>query len=202
MKRAARFINDTLFVSNFGSILVSITRYGGEGFPHLSTILFALFFLLFRIKTYLDDNASLIKTEAELYKDIANPKPPNSAQKLSLIVSFISWIFYSISGFFVFTHLLSAYFFLGISLLIFMIWILVRKKEKGEQDEAEKKEVSRQKMYFWFNLGYLICLIPLCIQLNWCIINTIYVDLALLFMLLVLVIEDYRTCKSLDEAFK
>lgn len=195
MKRAARFINDTLFVSNFGSILVGVSKYDStRGFPDFITVVFALFFLLFRIKTYLDDNDSLIKTEIKLNPTGSEALLPNASQKTSLIISFISWIFYSISGFYVFINLINALFFLSISLIVFILWILINYKKL--------KDEPNQKNYLWFNIGYLLCIVPLLIQMEWYTINIPCMEVVLILALLALVVVDYKVCNSLDNAFK
>jgi hypothetical protein len=66
-RTSSRYLNDLLFNLSFGAILIGLTadnRFSEIQKPHIWQI--ATFFLLFRLKAFLDDSKSLIEKEEGL----------------------------------------------------------------------------------------------------------------------------------------
>ena len=194
-KTAARYLNDTLFASNFGSVLVSLVNFSKDDkisnkLPGTGVILFAIFFVLFRLKSYLDDNASFMKKE----ENVSNNKgKPSVWQKWSLTVSICSWLLYSISGFFIFTNPMRSYLFLGLSFIIFSIWIVVNFWWN------KKEEENNHWVFLNANLAYMLVLTYIYFELEFGIPYLKWVYFGLLAPIIFL---DFRYSKSLDSSYK
>lgn len=231
-KTTIRYINDTLFASNFGSILVSLVNFSNEmktkgngeiTYPSGQVLMFGLFFIIFRVKAYLDDNNSLIKKESQVK---LNPKgEPNAREKISFIVSFVSWISYSVSGYFIFTNSDYSHLFFLSSLVIFSIWIIVsfimdikfKKRSGGTKVGDAEKEVDAEKgnhlIYFLANLFYIgILSILLCdffinvCNFTWltgyCGFFNKIPNMYCLIGLLLIVLIDFAFSKSLNHSYR
>lgn len=148
-KTAIRFLNDTLFISNIGSVLVSISRI--DTLPSYTWTMAAqvAFFILFRIKAYLDDNDSLIKSENDVNAG-ANGKV-TWVEVFSAMQMILGWFFYTTSGYFFFTDRGTAFLHLMVAFAIPTIWILV-------ETLAARKMKNYHVPYFVTNVLYM-CLL-------------------------------------------
>ncbi|NMH26462.1 hypothetical protein [Flavobacterium silvaticum] len=219
-KSAFRYLNDTLFVSNFGSILVSLTKLSIDEHkdvvcPEIETILFAIFFIFFRVKSYLDDNHSLKEKERIL---LEKEEFPNTEYKIYFIIAILTWLSITVSGYFIFINKIYAFYFFGLSLIIFTIWILVVntiRPVKIEKIESLDNETKLRLEYFYpFRLHYNL-IEPQKNRLTYLILNICY--LLVLFdilygytaldllchigILLILLVGDFVYSKSLNNSF-
>ncbi|HNR19087.1 MAG TPA: hypothetical protein PKN75_08620 [Bacteroidia bacterium] len=167
-KTTSRYIHDTLFASNIGSVLVSLVNFSNKNSDYLvdafnsnkPLLVYALFFIVFRIKAYLDDNASFI------LKEQAATGGVSGTDKAGFVVFLISWLFYSVSGFFLFTQPPLSFLFLILALIVFNLWIafcsIFYPNNKNKEGTSSNDKKSNHSVYFTTNLFYIIALLPLC----------------------------------------
>lgn len=219
-KSAFRYLNDTLFVSNFGSILVSLTKlnideHKSVACPEIEIILFAIFFIFFRVKSYLDDNHSLKEKERIL---LEKKEFPNVEYKAYFVVAILTWLSITVSGYFIFINPTYAYYFFGLSLSIFTLWILfvntIRAVKLEKVKNLDKQKEILIKYFFPFRLHYNLIepgknrLVYL--TLNICYLMVLF-DILCRFttldllchigVLLILLVWDFSFSKSLNNSF-
>jgi hypothetical protein len=113
---------------------------------------------------------------------------PSFEQKFGFVISIISWIFYTISGFYVFTNHDLSYLFLGFAFLSFSIWILY----KWDFNE-------NRGWYLICNAFYTIILALLYFNVFFGLLLTEYIHLTMLIAILIFI--DYPRCNSMDKCY-
>jgi len=118
---------------------------------HLEIVYLALFIILLRIKTSLDDH----KHFAEMQRD------QNVFRYVGFVLAILSWVFWALAGYLVpFTVRASEL--LAIGILISTSWVVVHLIEILVDRERRKNEADtsliRQK-WVLFNIGYMLCLV-------------------------------------------
>ncbi len=170
-KTAIRYMNDALFVSNLGSILLSYRKHIKEPSDKISvfhdlmktdlnTLLFAIFFIGFTIKAYLDDNKILRCEEAK--GDCSSVY----SQKYTyyLFFSIFTWSLYTISGFHIASSYQNASLFFILSLTVNSTYIVLKlvisiKEKKGDAEKTNKR--NSHLVFLCFNILYVVTLIEM-----------------------------------------
>jgi hypothetical protein len=138
--------------------------------------LFVSFFILFRLKMFLDD-----------HKYFGSTKTKNVHFKIGFMVGFLSWLFWALGAWSV-QSLRDAYFFVGVAILIATLWIIV---------VAVRKRPYREQ-YIWLATNTLFVLI-LWISYRRNITDADWVTWTALSIAIVLVLIDLVFSKSIPE---
>jgi hypothetical protein len=195
-KTTARYINDTLFAASVGAMLTSANLFGNNPsnsnkLPSTDIILFGVFFILFRIKAYLDDNSGLIEEETDIKKS-GTANNIGSVRIAGFAISFICWLLYASSGFFLFNKVGLSYALLTLFFLLFTVWMVVKGFWQKHWDRDHLKMLT-------FNVVYVI---SLCGITGFIKMGGPYEKVPLMFLLLITVVLDFLLLKSLKNIFK
>ena len=82
-------INKLFFILSIAALLIGFIRFGSFGIIDLSTMIFALFYFLFRIKTFLHDKHFFKTTD-----------PATPRFQTVLFFEMLSWLLWILSGYF------------------------------------------------------------------------------------------------------
>ena len=117
-------INNGLFYGTIGALVTGLAKIPLpiRDWP-LTLALFAVFFLLLRLKMYLDD-----------YKYFSTVDTKSTNFKVGFVVGMISWVFWGLGALSV-QDLQEAYFRVGIAITVSTIWIIVDALRKGAYRE-------------------------------------------------------------------
>jgi hypothetical protein len=119
---------------------------------HREIAYLAIFIIVFRIKTSLDDH----KHFGEMHRD------QNVFRYIGFVLAILSWIFWALAGYIVASSTIRASELLAIGILISTSWVAVHLIEILVDRDRRKNEAGtslmRQK-WVLFNIGYMLCLV-------------------------------------------
>ncbi len=194
-KSAARYINDTLFASNIGSVLISFNFNKDKINWSFNLICLIAFFIFFRVKAFLDDNYQIILNE-----NLNEKNDVGNLERFNFVISIICWFSFSLGGFFIFGNSIITVMILFSFLFVFLLFMLILKI-------ANFKTNGFHNWFIIANFIYLIIFIFLSNSFcenqltNFNIVkklNDVHIFQILLLLLLVI---DYYKSKSLLKIF-
>src|SRR2546425_9288967 len=169
-------INNGLFYGTVGGLLAGLSKITSSIRTWSLTLwLFIAFFLLLRLKIYLDD-----------YKYFSTVDTKNVNFKIGFVIGLISWVFWGLAALSV-SDLQEAYFRVGIAITVSTIWVLI---------DALRKGASRAQ-YLWLGTNAIFVLLLWILNRrnspgDW--LTWTYLGIALL-----LVVADFIFSKSVPE---
>lgn len=121
-------LNTTIFGGTLAALLAGLFKASGRVVDQPLTLwLFVAFFVLLRLKIFLDD-----------YKYFGTTETKNTHFKTGVVIGLTSWLLWAIGGYAVFT-LRDAYLLVGTAIGVSTIWIIVVALRKG----------AYREQYYW-----------------------------------------------------
>ncbi len=170
-----KHINNSFLVVVISALLIGLSKFDPPSRISVFTLLFALFYLALRLKTYLDDFA---------FFKAARLDTPNF--KVGFVLAIISWCVWALSGYMIYkSDSLISLFLLGISISVSTIWIIAEGLRQGASKEQ----------YSWIIMNALY------VTLLWSIhgfreLLPEWTKLLLMICLLILLCLDFHLSKS------
>jgi hypothetical protein len=131
-------LNTTIFGGTLAALVAGLFKTSGEVTDQPLTLwLFIAFFVLLRMKIFLDD-----------YKYFGTTETRNPHFKTGFLIGFISWMLGAIGGYAVF-NLRAAYLLVGAAIGTSTIWIVIVALRKG----------AYREQYYWFATNTIFMLL-------------------------------------------
>lgn len=146
-----KHLNNSFATAIIFGLFAGITRGNESGEIPVHTIVFCIFFILFRVKTYIEDYAH--------FKEAASGDGTDSRYFLAaLFVAVATWCLWALSGYTVVSNEWASCLFMALSLLMSTLWLGIGLLRDGKPADNPQKERMWRRCY-WILINVLLGII-------------------------------------------